>query len=169
MGWSFLTSDAANRPLILGEFRRAIDERWRLSLPPELVELLPAGGDDFILAKECCGALSLWDVANWQTKLDAAVRVVQAKIEAGKLDGRIEEVQRLGRLLSTRHRTVQLAGRGRITIPESFREYLGVEPGGEVLLVGAAICVEIWRPDAWLAYLEQRLPDFGALLGTLSG
>ena len=90
----------------------------------------------------------------------SAVKLVQAKIEAGRLSGRLEDVQHLGRLLSTRHRRLQLAGRGRLVIPEGFREFLGIEPGGELLLVGAAVCVEIWRPDCWVEYLHQRMPEF---------
>jgi len=75
----------------------------------------------------------------------------------------------LGRLLSTRHRTVQLAGRGRLLVPEGFREFLGVEAGGDVLVVGAAVCVEIWKPQVWHSYLESRMPEFQHLLDQLSG
>ena len=141
-----------NNPLILGEFRRSLDDRFRLSVPAELIELF-ADGDQCILAKERPGALSLWQAETWQARLDSSVNLVQAKIQAGRLSGRIEEVQRLGRLLSTRHREVQLANRSRLLIPEGFREFLGVAAGGELLLVGAAVCVEIWRR---LAGLSQR-------------
>ena len=44
-----------------------------------------------------------------------------------------------------------------------------VQPGGEVLVVGAAVCVEIWRPDAWVEYLNQQMPEFRKLLDGLSG
>lgn len=155
--------------LILGEFRRTVDERFRISVPAELTGLFDSDEGNCILAKERTGSLSLWNSKQWKSKLDAAVRLVQAKIEAGRLDGRIDEVQRLGRLLSTRHREVQLAGRSRLILPEGFREFLGVEPGGEVLLVGAGVCIEIWRPDAWRNYLEQQMPEFGTLLDQLSG
>jgi MraZ protein len=77
-------------------------------------------------------------------------------------------VQLLGRLLSTRHRSVQLGERGRLVIPEGFREFLDVEPGGEVLLIGAGLCVEIWKPAAWLQYLARRMPRFRRLLDRLS-
>jgi MraZ protein len=69
-------------------------------------------------------------------------------------------VQQLGRLLSTRHRSVLLAERGRLVIPEGFREFLAVEARGEVMVVGAGICVEIWSPPAWLAFLAQQMPEF---------
>ena len=156
------------RPLILGEYQRSVDDRFRLSLPGEWFELVAVGSRGCILAKERKGALSLWPAEAWQAKLDAAVGLVQAKIDAGRLAGRLEEVQSLGRLLSTRHRHVQLAGRGRLVIPEGFREFLGIEPGGEVVLIGAAVCVEIWHPAAWTSYLQQQLPDFASLLDQLS-
>ena len=100
--------------------------------------------------------------------MESSINLVQAKIQAGRLSGRIEDVQHLGRLLSTRHREIQLAGRGRLVIPEGFREFLQVEAGGEVLLVGAALCVEIWKPEAWLQYLHGNMPEFGKLLDELS-
>jgi MraZ protein len=71
-------------------------------------------------------------------------------------------------LLSTRHKAVQIAGRGRLLIPEGFREFLQVEAGGDVVVVGAAVCVEIWQPAAWLSYLSRRMPRFRRLFGKLS-
>jgi MraZ protein len=160
---------SAAQPFILGEFRRTLDERYRLSVPTELAEPLLAAGNQCILAKERPGCLSLWNAADWQNKLDAGVQLVESKMQLGRLEGRIEDVQLLGRLLSTRHKAVELAGRGRLLLPEGFREFLGFEPGGEVLVVGAAICVELWRPEAWIKYLEENMPRFRALFDTLSG
>lgn len=152
--------------LLLGEFPRTLDERFRLTLPPELGERLT--GIDCILAKERIGCLSLWSADVWQEKLNAGVDLVQAKIRSGRLEGRLEDVQLLGRLLSTRHRTVQLAGRSRLVIPEGFREFLGVEPGGELMVVGAAVCIELWKPSVWFTHLESHLPDFRKLFDQLS-
>jgi len=153
---------------ILGEFPRTLDERFRLSIPVELADPLIALGNQCILAKERVGCLSLWSAATWREKLDTGIELVQTKMRAGKLEGRLEEVQLLGRLLSTRHKSVQLAGRGRLLIPEGFREVLGVAPTGDVLVVGAAVCVELWQPAAWLTHLESRMPDFRKLFDQLS-
>ena len=158
-----------SNPFILGEFRRVIDERFRISIPVEMVELLGGDGkDECILAKERSGALSLWNAEHWQSKLDQGVRLVREKMVAGRLDGRVEQVQMLGRLLSTRHTKVRLAGRGRLCGPEGFREFLGVDPGGEVLVVGAAVCIELWRPERWFAYIEENIPQFRQLFDNLS-
>jgi MraZ protein len=159
----------APQEFILGEFPRTLDERFRLSLPAELVPLVVSPGAACILAKERAGCLSLWNAEQWQESLEQGVELVSGKMRAGRLQGQLEDVQLLGRLLSTRHKTVQLAGRGRLSIPEGFREFLGVEQGGEVVVVGAGVCLEIWNPRAWLAFLEARMPEFRQLFDKLSG
>lgn len=153
---------------ILGEFHRTLDERYRLSVPSELSDLLTAGSPECILAKERPGCLSLWSAAVWRIRLDEGVEWVKQKMRKGKLDDQIGHVQLLGRLLSTRHKPVQLGGRGRLLIPEGFRQFLAVEPGDEVLVVGAAVCIEIWNPAEWLKYLQARIPGFRRLLEKLS-
>jgi len=160
----------ANRgELLLGEFARTIDERHRLSLPSEFAEdLLEGESKECLLAKERPGCLSLWNWTQWRKKLDDGVALVRSKMDAGKLDGRVADVQSLGRLLSTRHRQVSLAGRGRLVIPEGFREFLGVESGADVMLVGAAVCVEIWHPDAWAIAIGDQMPGFRELFDQLS-
>ncbi len=119
------------------------------------------------LVKERGGCLSLWPIAAWRQRLQSAVELLQAKMKAGKLDSKLPEVQSLGRMLSTRHKEVQLAGRGRLLIPEGFREFLQVEAGGDAIVVGAAVCIEIWNPAAWRAQLELQLPTFQQLFDQL--
>ena len=157
-----------SRELLLGEFSRTLDDRYRLSVPQELAEPLVEEAGDCILAKERPGCLSLWNAREWQAKLDAGVNLIRAKMAAGRLEDRVEEVQLLGRLLSSRHRSVQLAGRSRLVIPEGFREFLHVEQGGEVMIVGAGVCLELWQPRAWHAYLGERMPEFRRLFEDLA-
>ncbi len=154
--------------LILGEFRRTLDDRYRLSIPSELSAHWREQPETCVLAKERPGCLSLWQTGQWQQHLESGVRVVESKLQAGRLGQRIADVQLFGRLLSTRHRSVPLAGRGRLLIPEGFREFLGVEAGGEVLVIGAAVCMEIWRLEAWLDHLQEQIPRFGEILEDLS-
>jgi MraZ protein len=156
---------------MLGEYRRTIDERHRVLIPKPLFELLWAESADCILVKERPGCISLWPAGAWQTKLDEGVGWVAEKLGHQKLEGEIGRVQMFGRLLSTRHTPVQLAGRGRLVIPEGFREFLGVDPRegrNEVMVVGAALCVEIWSPDEWLAYLKREMPKFRRLFEHLT-
>jgi len=151
---------AAAADLLIGEFVRTLDERSRLALPPELLAPLLAGGPRLVIAKERAGCLSLWSAAEWKPRLDAAVDVLRSKMQAGLLTQRVGQLQDLGRLLSTRHRTVSLAQRGRLVLPEGFRDFLGVEPGTDLMVVGAAVCVELWQPAAWSAYVTSEMPGF---------
>ncbi len=146
--------------LLIGEHVRSLDERFRLSLPSEFSEQLMASGPRLVLAKERAGCLSLWPATIWKPRIDAAIDVVRSKLQAGLLSQRVGQVQDLGRLLSTRHRVVSLAARDRLVVPEGFRDFLGVEPGGNLLVVGAAVCVELWRPDAWNAFVTSEMPEF---------
>jgi len=154
--------------LLIGEFARTLDERFRITLPPELGRVLAAAGPKMVLAKERAGCLSLWSAAVWKPRIDTAVEVVRSKLQAGMLNQRVGQVQDLGRLLSTRHAAVTLAERGRLVVPEGFREFLAVEPGADLLVVGAAVCVELWQPAAWTAFITHEMPDFRRRLEELT-
>ncbi|HLJ11573.1 MAG TPA: division/cell wall cluster transcriptional repressor MraZ [Planctomycetaceae bacterium] len=151
-----------------GEFKRVVDDRYRITLPPELAEPISDREGDVILAKERAGCLSLWRAGDWQQRIDDGVNLIRQKMQAGRMEQKWGDVQRLGRLLSTRSRTVRLANRSRLVIPEGFREFLDVPCESEVMLVGAAICVEIWNPLAWLELLREEMPSFGVLFKELS-
>ena len=153
---------------ITGEARRTIDDRFRVTLPAEMAELVTDSDSNCILAKERAGCLSLWKAADWTKRIDDGVAILKLRIQAGKMESRWSEVQRLGRLLSTRSKPVTLANRSRLLIPEGFREFLDVPVNQDVMIVGAAICVEIWNPAAWLETLRQDMPEFGPLFTDLS-
>ena len=154
--------------LLLGEHRRTLDNRYRVAIPKHLCRALAKPGEGLILAKERPGTLSLWNAHKWQRRLDQGISLVQEKLQAGRMAGRLEEVQRLGRLLSTRHANVQLTDRERLLVPDGFRQFLGVEPGEQVLVLGAALCIEIWCPRVWIKYLADHMSEFSELFLDLS-
>jgi len=165
--------DEFDQGLCLGEWTRSLDERHRLSLPPEMVELLanPSTGgkaSECVLAKERPGCVSLWNPARWKASLADGVSLVASKVQSGRLSSRLGQVQMLGRLLSTRHRTVPIAGRGRVAIPDSFRDFLEVEPGENLMIVGAAVCVEVWHPRRWSEHIGEHMPEFRELFDQLA-
>ena len=153
---------------ITGEVRRAVDNRFRVTLPTEFAESISDDEGNCVVAKERYGCLSLWRPTDWKQHIDNGVSVLRQKMETGRLQQRWDEVQRLGRLLSTRHQDIQLGNRSRFLVPESFRDFLGVTAGDNVVVVGAVICVEVWNPEAWLSVLKDEMPDFGTLFKTLA-
>ena len=162
-------ANVGNEGLFLGEWTRSLDERYRLSLPVELVELLAEKASECVLVKERPGCVSLWMPERWRAELAEGVHLVASKLQSGRLTEKIGQVQLLGRLLSTRHRAVPIAGRGRIAIPESFRDFLEVEPGGDLMVVGAAVCIEIWHPRRWSEHIGEHMPEFRELFDQLAG
>ena len=161
-------SPTASESLYLGEWARALDERHRLSLPTDVVEQLVGDTGECVLAKERPGCVSIWNTGAWEAWLADGVNLVQRKIKSGRLAGRTSQVQLLGRLLSTRHRKVPLGGRGRLAVPESFRDFLEVEPGGNLMVVGAAVCLEIWHPRRWSEHIGEQMPEFHQLFDQLA-
>lgn len=154
--------------MLTGEAIRTLDPRYRVSLPAEMAEAIGGDAGECLIAKERPGCLSLWRRDAWEEKQRQATELVSTKLASGRLDNRLGEVQRLGRLLSTRQRTIQLAGRGRLVIPEGFRELLAVEPGDDVVVVGAAVCLELWKPAAWAELIGADMPQFGELFEELA-
>ncbi len=161
-------SPAASEALFLGEWIRSLDERHRFSLPPEMASPLTGDASECLLAKERPGCISLWNPHTWRCWMAGGVDLVAGKITSGRLSGRLDQVQLLGRLLSTRHRQVPVAGRGRVTIPESFRDFLEVQPGEDLMVVGAAVCLEIWHPRRWSAHIGEQMPEFRQLFDELA-
>ena len=160
---------ANDKALIVGEFVRAVDERYRLTLPPELAAAISAEPEaTCVLAKERHGAVSLWNRETWQARIEPGIAIVRQKVQGYWLPTQVAEVQQFARLLSTRSRDVTLSARGRLVIPEEFREFLGVKAGENCVVVGAGICVELWHPEIWREYLKQEIGTFGTLFEKLS-
>jgi MraZ protein len=159
---------AAPESFITGEVRRTLDERFRLTLPPEMADAVTDDEGQTILAKERYGCLSLWRARDWQVRIDDGVSLIRQKISAGRMEQKWNDVQRLGRLLATRSATVKLANRSRLLIPEGFREFLDVPAGQDVMVIGAVICVEVWNPAAWLEQLKEDMPLFSDMFKELS-
>jgi MraZ protein len=153
---------------ITGEHKRTLDDRSRLTLTTDFAAAVADQKGDCILAKERAGCLSVWRPTDWQKRLDDGIDLIRRKIQSGRMEQRWADVQRFGRLLSTRHTHVRLANKSRLLIPEPFREFLGVGPNQDVILVGAVICLEIWNPAAWLEVLREEMPEFGTLFRDLS-
>ncbi|MBX3445067.1 MAG: division/cell wall cluster transcriptional repressor MraZ [Planctomyces sp.] len=168
--WQSAAPDVITPPatFITGETRRTLDERFRITLTPDFAAAVTDEAGETIIAKERAGCVSLWPAREWRERMDAGIGLIRQKISAGRMEQRWADIQRLGRLLSTRSETVRLANRSRLLIPEGFREFLDVPAGQDVVVVGAVICVELWNPRAWLEQLRQDMPEFGPLFKGLT-
>jgi MraZ protein len=154
-------STGSREDAIIGEFQRVLDDRFRLALPPEVSQFMGSDATDAVLVKERDRCLSLWKPETWDQHFEKYANNLKRQIAENIYESRrIPDVQRAARLLSARYRRIQIGQRSRLLIPEGFREFLGVEANGEVTIVGAGVCVEMWHPAAWLAYLRTDLESF---------
>jgi len=151
------------------EARATLDDRYRVTIPAPLIAARLPRPQKCVLVKERPFCVSVWDAETWQEETETAISLVEQKMASHRLREKREEVARLGRLLAAQHQNTRLDPRGRLRIMEGFRDFLGIEPGGEAVIIAGAASVELWRPDAWNTYLHEHMPSFRRLLEELAG
>lgn len=153
-----------------GEVLCTVDAHRRLTVRDPLAETLKAWQGESWLVKERPGALSLWPPdSKEEDRLETQLNdLIVSKMQHDLYRDRMGELLAFGRLMSTRRTQIELKGGPRLLLPKEFCDFLGVEAGGKVYVVGAAVCLEIWRPDAWVAFVEERIGDFRQMFDQLT-
>ncbi len=133
--------------LLTGEFRNTLDEKGRLSLPARMRSELP--GANLVLTQGVDKCLWLFPPMQWQElsqKLMASTSLFQAKSRL---------VQR--RILAPAQE-VEIDRLGRISIPQSLREWAGLSR--ECVILGISKYIEIWNAEEYQKYLDENEKEF---------
>ncbi len=133
--------------LLTGEFRNTLDEKGRLSLPARMRSELP--GINLVLTQGVDKCLWLFPPTQWQElsqKLMASTSLFQARSRL---------VQR--RILAPAQE-VEIDRLGRISIPQSLREWAGLSR--ECVILGISKYIEIWNADEYKKYLDENKDEF---------
>ena len=133
--------------LLTGEFRNTLDEKGRLSLPARMRSELP--GANLVLTQGVDKCLWLFPPVQWQElsqKLMASTSLFQAKSRL---------VQR--RILAPAQE-VEIDRLGRISIPQSLREWAGLSR--ECVILGISKYIEIWNAEEYQKYLDENEKEF---------
>lgn len=142
--------------LLTGEFRNSLDEKGRLSLPARLREEL--AGTNFVLTQGVDPCLWLFSPDEWESlsqKLMASTSIFQAKSRL---------VQR--RILAPAQE-VEVDKMGRISIPQSLREWAGLSK--DCVILGITKYIEIWDAEAYRKYTAESESEFQAAAEELGG
>ena len=142
--------------ILTGEFRNTLDEKGRLSLPARMRSELP--GIDLVLTQGVDQCLWLFPPQQWQAlsqKLMASTSLFQAKSRL---------VQR--RIIAPAQE-VEIDRLGRISIPQSLREWAGLSR--ECVILGISKYIEIWSADEYRKYLEDNKDEFLSAAEELGG
>jgi MraZ protein len=132
-----------------GQDRCSIDANSRIKFSPKVIS-------DF--AEKCGGHVVLHclpegAVAVYPEEIYLEMRR-QETMPAAKASSSVvfrRDMRRFGALSSSEI----ISNQGRVTLPQGFREYAGLELGTEVLVVGVEIGVEIWDMTRWSAELDR--------------
>lgn len=128
----------------LGTSRHTLDDKGRLIVPRRFLEEIAPKDAVFTVTASVDGCLLLMDRSTWTQVAESFQREVL-----------VDAHQRSVRRLLLGHADVVSPDRsGRIGLNESLREFAGIPPQGEAVLVGTGRCAEIWSPTAYAEVLQ---------------
>ncbi|HTX83481.1 MAG TPA: division/cell wall cluster transcriptional repressor MraZ [Streptosporangiaceae bacterium] len=131
--------------MFLGTHTPRLDEKGRLILPAKYREELSAG---LVVTKGQERCLYVFPVMEF-SRITEALRTAPVTAKA---------VRDYSRVFFASASDEELDRQGRITIPQSLREYAGLDR--ECVVIGANTRLEIWDAAAWTSYLERQEDAF---------
>jgi MraZ protein len=131
--------------VFLGTHTPRLDEKGRLILPAKYRDELSAG---LVLTKGQERCLYVFPVTEFGRITDA-LRTAPVTAKA---------VRDYSRVFFASASDEELDKQGRITIPQSLRDYAGLQR--DCVVIGANTRLEIWDATAWARYLEQQEDAF---------
>ncbi len=140
--------------MLMGEYNHSLDAKGRIIIPAKLREQL---GDRFVICKgldHCLFAFPNEEWAKFENKIQA--------LPLTKSDAR-----KFSRHFFAGASEAELDKQGRALLPQSLREYAGLDK--DVVLCGVGGRVELWDKESWEAYsqyddveeLAENLADLG--------
>jgi len=129
-----------------GEYRNTVDEKGRLMIPPRLREQL-GSVTDLMLTKSTSDSLWLFTKAEFE-KLDAAVNYDPLSM--------FNQYSRiLDMTVISPARDTELDKAGRLSIPQVLREYAGIQPKTECVILGSRNHIEIISVEKYEKMMEE--------------
>lgn len=133
--------------MFLGEYSHNLDDKGRITLPAPWRKLL---GESVIITRGMERCLLVFRASDLDKLLD---NVSQVGITGA-------DIRQLARFITSKAAEEKPDKQGRITIPQSLRDFAGL--AGEMLVVGAYDHAEIWNPAVYQradADLVKNVPD----------
>lgn len=143
--------------MLIGEYIHSIDDKNRLSFP---IKFRKEMGKKVVIAPGIEQSLFVFTPAQWQKTVE--------KLAEGSLQ---QDNRSFSRYLIGGASEVAVDGNGRILIPETLKQKIGIKD--RVAIIGVATRVELWEESTWKAYqkdvqgkadkLADRLGEIGVL------
>ena len=120
--------------MFMGEYNHTIDAKGRLIIPSKFRELL---GEEFVLTKGLDGGLSIYPMDEWNA--------FEEKLRALPLTNK--NARTFTRFFVAGATNCELDKQGRILVPQTLREFAGLEK--DVVLTGNLNRIEVWSKEKW--------------------
>ena len=137
----------------LGEHRHALDDKGRIIFPSRMRDDL---GAQVVVKKGIEACVEIFTPEAWEREVERVSSLRRTDPKA----------RRYARFVFSQAQSERIDKQGRLTIPQSFREYAGLSK--DVVVAGVGSNVEIWDATTWdaqLAESERNVEDFSAELG----
>ncbi|MBS1946164.1 MAG: division/cell wall cluster transcriptional repressor MraZ [Bacteroidetes bacterium] len=117
----------------LGEYEVTVDSKGRFLLPAKFKEQLPAEeSSQFVINRGLEACLSLYPIKIWEPLFE----------KVNKLNDFDTKVRQFKRYFLNGATMMELDSAGRLLVPQSLREYAGLEK--DIVLVSMGKRIEIW-------------------------
>ncbi len=128
-----------------GTYTSTVDAKRRIKLPKKLREVVPASSNDhFVIGPGYDGCIFLYPTDEW-AKQEEKLR--NLKVE-------LAEHRFLERVFVPESEDVRVDRVGRLIIPERLLSSTRIKK--DVLILGILSRIELWSPDVYGKYREQR-------------
>jgi MraZ protein len=136
-----------------GNFEYHIDEKGRVPLPPKFRRALE---DGLVLTRGPDANIVIYPAAEWQ-------KVADRLSSAGSLEPL--KMRRLKRAIFATAFPSELDAQGRVSVPQSLREYAAIT--SEVLVTGVNNYIELWEKSRGNEELTQSVEQEGQIIESL--
>ncbi len=132
--------------MFMGEYNHNLDAKNRLMLPAKLRDGI--GEQEFVLSRGLDNCLFLFPMDEW--------KIFEEKIK--ELSVTKKDARAFVRFLFSGATNDNFDKQGRITIPETLKEYAKIDK--EVVVTGALNRIEIWSKEVWTEYMNKAEESF---------
>lgn len=148
--------------MLTGEYRNTLDEKGRILIPSKLKNELFDGADKNVLVvtQSFDRCLWLYTVDEWKS-LSAKIMETASPFNS--------QNRLVLRTLVAPAQEIELDKSGRLSIPQSLREYAGLTK--DCVILGINKYIELWDAESYSLYLEandESLKSAAEALGSIS-
>jgi MraZ protein len=137
-----------------GTFDYTLDAKNRLTVPARFRAVL---ADGVVMAKSTEPCVQLWVPADYESVTSTAL---------SSLNPLSPDARKLRRFFSANSHDTELDSAGRIGFPPFLLEHASLDK--DVVVTGAADCLEVWDRAAWNAYNDQLAAEADEITSRLT-